>query len=283
MSANILDGVAAAAALHSRIRDAVNTRLEAGLRPPGLAVILVGSDPASQVYVGKKRRTCEKLGFLSRGYDLPADCSQSALLDRIDQLNADPEIDGILVQLPLPAHIDAETVIARIRPDKDVDGFHPINVGKLTLRLPGLRPCTPKGVMTLLHGAGIELAGKDAVILGQSNIVGRPMSLELLNAGCTITTCHSRTHDLEGKVRAAEVLVVAVGKPLFVPASWIRPGAVVVDVGIHRAASGGLVGDVDIAGAMQVASWVTPVPGGVGPMTVASLLENTLEAAAAHD
>ncbi len=283
MTANLLDGRAVAASLHDRIGNAVSARRASGLRPPGLAVILVGNDPASQVYVGKKRRTCEQLGFLSRGYDMPENCSQQALIDRIDQLNDDPEIDGILVQLPLPSHIDSETVIARIRPDKDVDGFHPINVGKLALRLPGLRPCTPKGVMTLLRNAEIALEGLDAVVLGQSSIVGRPMSLELLNARCTVTTCHSRTRNLEEKVRSAQLLVVAVGKPLFVPASWIRPGAIVVDVGIHRAASGGLVGDVDLAGARQVASWITPVPGGVGPMTVASLLENTLEAATAHD
>lgn len=283
MTANLLDGRAAAASLHARIGNAVNARRGSGLRPPGLAVILVGNDPASQVYVGKKRRTCEQLGFLSRGYDMPEACSQQALLDRIDQLNNDPEIDGILVQLPLPSHIDTETVIARIRPDKDVDGFHPINVGKLALRLPGLRPCTPKGIMTLLRNAEIALEGLDAVVLGQSSIVGRPMGLELLNARCTVTTCHSRTRNLEEKVRSAQLLVVAVGKPLFVPASWIRPGAIVIDVGIHRAASGELVGDVDLAGARQVASWITPVPGGVGPMTVASLLENTLEAATAHD
>ncbi|MCP1675030.1 methylenetetrahydrofolate dehydrogenase (NADP+)/methenyltetrahydrofolate cyclohydrolase [Natronocella acetinitrilica] len=283
MSAKILDGKVAAASIKDAIRNTVQARSAAGHRPPGLAVILVGDNPASHVYVNNKRRSCESIGFVSRGYDLPASTSQAELLDRIDTLNADPAIDGILVQLPLPAHIDSETVIERIRPDKDVDGFHPVNMGKLALKLPGLRPCTPRGVMTLMRRADIELEGCDALVIGQSNIVGRPMALELLNARCTPTICHSRSRQLEAKVRAAEILVVAVGQPGFIPGDWIRPGAVVLDVGMNRLPNGKLTGDVDTAGAASRASWITPVPGGVGPMTVATLLENTLQAAVNRD
>lgn len=283
MTAKILDGKAAAERLHTRIENQVQQRLQRGLRQPGLAVILVGDDPASSVYVGKKRKLCEQVGFLSRGHDLPADTSQAALLALVDELNGDPAIDGILVQLPLPEHIDANAVIERIDPTKDVDGFHPVNMGRLALRLPGLRPCTPHGVMTLLQDAAIPLEGKDAIILGQSNIVGRPMALELLNARCTPTICHSRTADLAAKVARADVVVAAVGKPHFVQGDWIKPGAVVVDVGIHRTESGKLTGDVDFAAAAERASWITPVPGGVGPMTVATLLENTLQAAEQRD
>lgn len=283
MSAKILDGKVAAASIKDAIRNTVQARSAAGHRPPGLAVILVGDNPASHVYVNNKRRSCESIGFVSRGYDLPASTSQAELLDRIDTLNADPVIDGILVQLPLPAHIDSETVIERIRPDKDVDGFHPVNMGKLALKLPGLRPCTPRGVMTLMRRADIELEGCDALVIGQSNIVGRPMALELLNARCTPTICHSRSRQLEAKVRAAEILVVAVGQPGFIPGDWIRPGAVVIDVGMNRLPNGKLTGDVDTAGAASRASWITPVPGGVGPMTVATLLENTLQAAVNRD
>ena len=279
MGAQILDGKATAAALQQDLKAQVAELVHGGQRPPGLAVILVGSDPASQVYVGKKRRTCEALGFVSKGFDLPATCSQSELLERIDALNADPGIDGILVQLPLPAQIDSQTVIERIRPDKDVDGFHPVNMGRLALKLPGLRPCTSRGVMTLLERAGIALEGRDAVVIGQSSIVGRPMALELLNARCTPTICHSRSRNLEDKVRAAEVLVVAIGKPRFIPGHWIRPGAVVIDVGMNRLDSGRLTGDVDFDTAREHAGWITPVPGGVGPMTVATLLENTVLAA----
>ncbi len=283
MSAKFFDGKVAAASIKDAIRNTVQARSAAGHRPPGLAVILVGDNPASHVYVNNKRRSCESIGFVSRGYDLPASTSQAELLDRIDTLNADPVIDGILVQLPLPAHIDSETVIERIRPDKDVDGFHPVNMGKLALKLPGLRPCTPRGVMTLMRRADIELEGCDALVIGQSNIVGRPMALELLNARCTPTICHSRSRQLEAKVRAAEILVVAVGQPGFIPGDWIRPGAVVIDVGMNRLPNGKLTGDVDTAGAASRASWITPVPGGVGPMTVATLLENTLQAAVNRD
>ncbi|MCC5856973.1 MAG: bifunctional methylenetetrahydrofolate dehydrogenase/methenyltetrahydrofolate cyclohydrolase FolD [Ectothiorhodospiraceae bacterium] len=283
MTAKTLDGKAAAERLHSRIQTQVRQRLEQGRRRPGLAVILVGDDPASRVYVGKKRKLCEQVGFLSRGHDLPAATSQDALLALVDELNADPAIDGILVQLPLPGHIDASAVIERIDPAKDVDGFHPVSMGRLALRLPGLRPCTPHGVMTLLRDAGIPLEGKDAIILGQSNIVGRPMALELLNARCTPTICHSRTAGLPEKIAQADIVVAAVGRPHFVRGDWIKPGAAVVDVGIHRLDNGKLTGDVDFHAAKERAGWITPVPGGVGPMTVATLLENTLQAAEARD
>jgi methylenetetrahydrofolate dehydrogenase (NADP+)/methenyltetrahydrofolate cyclohydrolase len=280
MSAQILDGKAVAAQIRSGIKAKVAQRVAAGDRPPGLAVVLVGSDPASQVYVRHKRNDCAQVGFHSELHELPTDIEQGRLLALIDELNVRPEIDGILVQLPLPGHIDEETVIERISPTKDVDGFHPYNVGRLALRMPVLRPCTPKGVMTLLERTGRTLEGLDAVIIGQSNIVGRPMALELLAARCTIQVCHSRTKDLAEKARSADVLVAAVGRARFVPGSWIKEGALVIDVGINRLDDGSLCGDVDTAAAMERAGWITPVPGGVGPMTRASLLENTLQAAA---
>ncbi|ABI55945.1 bifunctional methylenetetrahydrofolate dehydrogenase/methenyltetrahydrofolate cyclohydrolase FolD [Alkalilimnicola ehrlichii MLHE-1] len=283
MSAQILDGKAIAAELREQVRKQVEARVERGGRRPGLAVVLVGADPASTVYVGKKRQACEQLGMHSSAHELPAETTQDELLALVDELNGRDEIDGILVQLPLPDHIDEQTVIDRIHPDKDVDGFHPVNMGRLTLRLPGLRPCTPNGVMTMLAHAGIELEGKDAVIIGQSNIVGRPMAMELLNARCTITICHSRTRNLADRVRAADIVVAAVGRPGFVPGDWIKPGAVVIDVGINRLESGKLTGDVDFAAARELAGWITPVPGGVGPMTVATLMANTLAAAEARD
>ena len=279
MSARILDGKAVAAELRGTIKTRVNERIANGQSAPGLAVVLVGQDPASQVYVRNKRRACEEAGILSFAHDLPADAPQSELLALIDRLNADPAVHGILVQLPLPDHIDSETVIQRISPDKDVDGFHPDNVGRLVLRMPRLRPCTPKGVMTLLEHTGETLEGLDAVIVGQSNIVGRPMALELLMARCTITVCHTRTRDLEEKVRGADLLVVSAGRPKVIPGDWIKPGAIVIDVGINRGEDGKLVGDVDFDSAKERAGWITPVPGGVGPMTVATLLENTLQAA----
>ncbi len=279
MSATIIDGKAIAAGIREEIRQRVQQRRRHGLRPPGLAVILVGDDPASRVYVSNKRRACEAVGFHSRAYDLPADVAQEALLDLIDELNADPAVDGILVQLPLPPHIDTEVVIERIRSDKDVDGFHPYNVGRLALRLPVLRSCTPRGIMTLLDHCGIDPKGMDAVVVGASNHVGRPMGLELLLAGATVTTCHRFTRDLPAHVARAELLVVAVGKPGLIKGAWIRPGAVVIDVGINRDASGRLVGDVEFEQARERAAWITPVPGGVGPMTVATLLQNTLYAA----
>jgi methylenetetrahydrofolate dehydrogenase (NADP+)/methenyltetrahydrofolate cyclohydrolase len=282
MSANILDGKAIAADLRVQIKTRVEERLAAGLRRPGLAVVLVGENPASQVYVRNKRKSCEEVGFHSVSHDLPATTTQAALLALIDELNADETIDGILVQLPLPSQIDEELVIERILPTKDVDGFHPYNVGRLALRMPLLRSCTPKGVMTLLERTGQKLEGLDAVIIGQSNIVGRPMALELLAARCTITVCHSRTKDLAEKARNADVLVVAIGRGEYVPGDWIKPGAIVIDVGMNRNDEGKLVGDVHFESAKERAGWITPVPGGVGPMTIATLLENTLQAAELH-
>jgi len=279
MTAKIIDGKAIAAKLRHRVRERVAERIAAGQRAPGLAVILIGNNPASEVYVASKRRACEDLGILSRSYDLPNTLAQDELIELIDKLNADPTIDGILVQLPLPPQIDPETVIERIRPDKDVDGFHPYNIGRLAVRLPVLRSCTPCGIMTLLEYTGENLRGKDAVIVGASNIVGRPMSLELLLAGCTVTICHRFTRDLESHVRRAEVLVVAVGKPELIPGDWVRPGAIVIDVGMNRLAHGRLVGDVEFEAATERAAWITPVPGGVGPMTVTTLMQNTLYAA----
>ena len=279
MSAQIIDGKAIAARVRSEVRQQVEARVAAGKRPPGLAVILVGQDPASEVYVRNKRRACDEVGFLSFAHDLDETISQDELLALIADLNEDSRVDGILVQLPLPMHIDTETVIESIRPDKDVDGFHPYNVGRLAIRLPVLRPCTPRGVMTLLESTGQPIRGQDAVVVGASNHVGRPMGLELLLAGCTVTTCHRFTRDLESHVARADILVVAVGKPGIVKGEWIKPGAVVIDVGINRTEEGKLVGDVDFEPARERAGWITPVPGGVGPMTVATLLENTLEAA----
>ncbi len=242
-------------------------------------MILVGSDPASQVYVSHKRKDCEEVGFVSRAFDLPASTKQDELLTLIDQLNNDAAIDGILVQLPLPEHLDASQLLERIRPDKDVDGFHPYNVGRLSQRMPLLRPCTPKGIMTLLETTDVDLHGLNAVIVGASNIVGRPMALELLLAGCTTTVTHRFTRDLESHVRNADLVVVAVGKPGLVKGEWIKEGAIVIDVGINRLDDGRLVGDVDFAVAAERAAFITPVPGGVGPMTRACLLENTLYAA----
>lgn len=278
MTAQLIDGKAVAATIRHQLRSTIAQRSAGGKRPPGLAVILVGGDPASQVYVRNKRRACEEVGALSFSYDLPAETSQKALLGRIAELNANPEVDGILVQLPLPVHIDSEAIIEAIDPGKDVDGFHPYNMGRLALRIPKLRPCTPYGVIQLLRHTGIELAGKEAVVVGASNIVGRPMMLELMLARCTATVCHSRTRDLAAHVGRAEILVVGVGKPGMVRGEWIREGAVVVDVGINRLDDGRLVGDVEFDKARDRAAWITPVPGGVGPMTIAMLLRNTLEA-----
>ncbi|WP_125783576.1 bifunctional methylenetetrahydrofolate dehydrogenase/methenyltetrahydrofolate cyclohydrolase FolD [Pseudoalteromonas rubra] len=278
MTANIIDGKVIAKQVRSTVANRVAARINQGLRAPGLAVVLVGQDPASQVYVGSKRKACEEVGFVSKSYDLPADTSEAQLLELVDTLNQDPSVDGILVQLPLPEGLDAEKVLERIHPHKDVDGFHPYNVGRLAQRMPALRPCTPKGIITLLDSTGVRYKGMHAVVVGASNIVGRPMSLELLLAGCTTTVCHKFTQDLEAHVRRADLLVVAVGKPEFIPGDWIKEGAMVIDVGINRLESGKLVGDVQYDVAEQRASFITPVPGGVGPMTVASLIENTLEA-----
>jgi methylenetetrahydrofolate dehydrogenase (NADP+)/methenyltetrahydrofolate cyclohydrolase len=279
MTAKLIDGKAIAAGLRQQIAKRVTERREQGLRTPGLAVILVGNDPASQVYVSHKRKDCEEVGFNSKAYDLPTDTSQDELTDLIDRLNDDPNIDGILVQLPLPAHLDASKLLERIRPDKDVDGFHPYNVGRLAQRIPLLRPCTPKGIMALLESTGVDLYGMDAVIVGASNIVGRPMAMELLLAGCTVTVTHRFTRDLPGHVGRADLVIVAAGKPGLVKGEWIKEGAIVIDVGINRQENGKLVGDVVYETALPRAGWITPVPGGVGPMTRACLLENTLYAA----
>ncbi|WP_369310306.1 bifunctional methylenetetrahydrofolate dehydrogenase/methenyltetrahydrofolate cyclohydrolase FolD [Providencia rettgeri] len=278
MLAKIIDGKTIAQTIRQEVAQKVQLRLAQGKRAPGLAVILVGANPASQIYVGSKRRACEEVGFISRSYDLPDTTTEAELLKLIDDLNQDTEIDGILVQLPLPAGIDNVKVIERIQPDKDVDGFHPYNVGRLCQRAPRLRPCTPRGIVTLLERYNINTYGLNAVIIGASNIVGRPMSLELLLAGCTTTVTHRFTKDLEQHVRNADLLVVAVGKPNFIPGEWIKPGAIVVDVGINRLENGKVTGDVDFDEASKRAAWITPVPGGVGPMTVATLIQNTLQA-----
>ncbi len=282
VSAQILDGKAIAAEIRLQVRTRVAERIAAGHRPPGLAVVLVGDNPASEVYVRNKRNACAEVGFHSELIELSGETSQAQLLELIDELNGRDNIDGILVQLPLPPQIDEHLVTERILPTKDVDGFHPYNLGRLALRMPLLRPCTPRGIMTLLQRTGMDLVGKDAVIIGQSNIVGRPMALELLLARCTITVCHSRTRDLPAKAGSADILVAAVGVPRFVPGDWVKPGAVVIDVGINRLPDGKLCGDVDFAAVSPHAGWITPVPGGVGPMTVATLLENTLQAAELH-
>ena len=278
MSAQLIDGKAIAAQVKNEVKEAVSERIAQGKRPPGLAVVLVGEDPASEVYVRNKRRACEESGIMSRSYDLPATTTQESLLGLIDELNAAPEIDGILVQLPLPGGINSETVIERIRPDKDVDGFHPYNIGRLALRLPALQPCTPFGIMRLLDSIGEPYKERDAVIVGASNIVGRPMALELMLAGATVTVCHRFTRDTAEHVRRADIVVVAVGKPGLVKGEWIKPGATIIDVGINRMEDGSLAGDVEFEKAAERAGYITPVPGGVGPMTVAMLMKNTLMA-----
>ncbi|MFG6666531.1 bifunctional methylenetetrahydrofolate dehydrogenase/methenyltetrahydrofolate cyclohydrolase FolD [Halomonas sp. HNIBRBA4712] len=283
MTAQLIDGKTIAANVRQRVAERTAARTQAGGRAPGLAVVVVGDDPASHVYVNNKHRACDQAGILSFKHELSADASQQELEALVDQLNDDPTVDGILVQLPLPPQLDARPILERIHPDKDVDGFHPYNLGRLAQRSPSLRPCTPKGIMTLLRETDIEIRGLDATIVGASNIVGRPMALELMLAGCTTTVCHRFTRDLEAHVRRADLVVVAVGKPGLVKGEWIKPGAVVIDVGINRQEDGTLVGDVDFQAASERARFITPVPGGVGPMTVATLLENTLEAAEIHD
>lgn len=278
MSARIIDGKTIAQTIRSEVAEKVKQRIKIGKRAPGLAVILVGDNPASQIYVASKRKACDEVGFISRSYDLPDTTSEAELLNLIDTLNEDNTIDGILVQLPLPARIDNVKVLERIHPDKDVDGFHPYNIGRLCQRAPKLRPCTPRGIVTLLERCNIPMNGLNAVIIGASNIVGRPMSLELLLAGCTTTVTHRFTKDLRFHVEHADLVVVAVGKPNFIPGEWIKPGAIVIDVGINRLENGKVVGDVDFAQASQRAGWISPVPGGVGPMTVATLIQNTLQA-----
>jgi methylenetetrahydrofolate dehydrogenase (NADP+)/methenyltetrahydrofolate cyclohydrolase len=283
MTAKLIDGRAVADRVKQDVRERIEARTSAGRRRPGLAVILVGDDPASSVYVRNKRRACEACGLESRAYDLPATATQADLDGLIADLNADPAVDGILVQLPLPAHLDSARLIEEIDPGKDVDGFHPFNVGRLAQRNPALRPCTPYGMITLMDHYDIPVRGRNAVVVGASNIVGRPMALELLLAGATTTVCHRFTHDLRQHVERAEILVVAVGKPGLVPGEWIRPGSVVLDVGINRRDDGTLIGDVGFEAASRRAAWISPVPGGVGPMTVAMLMKNTLQAAERRD
>jgi len=279
MPAQLIDGKAFAAELRRDLGRQAAVRK----RAPGLAVVLVGADPASQIYVRNKRQACEQIGFISKAYDLPSDTPEAKLLELIDELNADATVDGILVQLPLPAHIRTECVIERIRPDKDVDGFHPYNIGRLAQRIPKLRPCTPFGIIKLLEHYGEKFYGRHAVVVGASNIVGRPMALELLLMGSTITVCHRFTEHTERYVADADILVVAVGKPGLIKGSWVKPGATVVDVGINRMPDGSVRGDVEFEAARERAAFITPVPGGVGPMTVTMLLMNTLVAAEDHD
>ncbi|MBO9470957.1 bifunctional methylenetetrahydrofolate dehydrogenase/methenyltetrahydrofolate cyclohydrolase FolD [Endozoicomonas sp. G2_2] len=279
MAARLIDGKQIAQDYRHAVRDAIAQRLDEGKRAPGLAVVLVGSDPASQIYVGKKIEACQQAGLVSQAVYPDADISQSDLLAIIDRFNADDSVDGILVQLPLPAHIDASVVIERVRPDKDVDGFHPYNIGRLAQRVPQLRACTPLGIVRLLEAIEEPFHGRQAVVVGASNIVGRPMALELLLKGATTTVCHRFTRDLAYEVGQAEILVVGVGKPGLIKGEWIREDATVIDVGMNRLASGKLVGDIEFEAAAERAAWITPVPGGVGPMTVAMLMSNTLRAA----
>lgn len=281
MTAQIISGNAISAQIKSEIAAQIQVHLEQGRRAPGLAVVLVGADPASQIYVGNKRKSCEQIGIQSSSFDLPETTSEEELLALIEKLNQDDTVDGILVQLPLPAHIDSSKVIEAIVPHKDVDGFHPYNVGRLCQRIPTLRSCTPYGIVTLLEKTGLNVRGKNAVIVGASNIVGRPMAMELLLLGCTVTVTHRFTDNLEKHIREAELVVVAVGKPHLVKGEWIKEGAIVIDVGINRV-DGKVVGDVEFDIASQKAAYITPVPGGVGPMTVAMLMKNTLTAYENH-
>ena len=278
MAARLIDGRALAGTVKGAVRAQIGALAARGGRRPGLAVIRVGDDPASAVYVRGKRRACEEVGVLSLAYDLPGTTSEVQLLALIDALNHDARVDGILVQLPLPEQIGRTAVIERILPAKDVDGFHPYNIGRLAQRIPVMRPCTPYGVIRLLQSIGAPFKGQNAVVVGASNIVGRPMSLELLLTGATATVCHRFTVDLREHVSRADILIVAAGKPGLIPGEWVRPGCIVIDVGMNRLPEGHLVGDVGFAAARERAAWITPVPGGVGPMTVAMLMHNTLEA-----
>lgn len=276
MTAQIIDGKAIADNLLNSIKIKIDARLTSGKRAPCLAVILVGADPASAIYVRNKRRACDKVGIRSIAHNLPANTSEADLFALIDSINNDSTIDGILVQSPLPHHINEDKLIEHISVDKDVDGFHPYNIGRLAVRKPTLRSCTPFGVIKMLEASNISLMGLDAVIVGVSNHVGRPMALELLLAGCTITSCHRHTKNLADKVKNADLLVVAAGKAGLIQGDWIKKGAIVIDIGINRLSDGTISGDVDFNIAKQHASYITPVPGGVGPMTVATLMENTL-------
>jgi methylenetetrahydrofolate dehydrogenase (NADP+)/methenyltetrahydrofolate cyclohydrolase len=282
MSAKIIDGNAIAKELRGHIREEIDAWVDQGRRLPGLAVILVGNDPASEIYVKGKRRDCDEVGFHSIVHHVSAKVTQVDLQALVTSLNEDPSIDGILVQTPLPDHINQDLIIDQIDPAKDVDGFHPYNIGRLALRRPTLRSCTPKGVMLLLEHIGCSLKGLDAAVIGASNHVGRPMGLELLLAGCTVTTAHKFTKDTAAKIRLADIVVSAVGKPGLVPVEWIKPGAIVIDIGITRGANNKLYGDIQFDAVKEVASWITPVPGGVGPMTRIALLQNTMQASRAN-
>jgi len=281
MPAQLIDGKAIAAEIRAEIAERIGARTAAGNPAPGLAVIQVGADAASSIYVRNKRQACEQVGIESFNYDLPESTPQDELISLIDDLNSNDAVNGILVQLPLPSHIDDNAIIERIDPTKDVDGFHPFTVGRLSQRIPSLRPCTPFGIMTLMERIGIKPKGLHAVVVGASNHVGRPLAMELLLAGATVTVCHRFTENLQQHVERADILAVAVGKPELVPGEWVKPGAVVFDVGINRLDNGKLCGDVGFAEAAEKAAWITPVPGGVGPMTVTMLMHNTLLAAEA--
>lgn len=283
MTAKIIDGKAIALTERLRIASEVQNRLNHGKRRPGLAVLLVGQDSASQIYVKNKRQACDEVGFHSKSYDFPATISEKDLLNKIDELNHNHDIDGILVQLPLPAHISTEKVLEAIDPLKDVDGFHPYNLGKLAQNQPGLRPCTPLGVITLLGATDVVIPGSEICLIGASRIVGRPMALELLNRDATVTICHQLTRDISHHIQKADIVIVAAGKPNLIEGNWIKEGAVIIDVGINRLPDGKIVGDVDFNSAVHRAGWITPVPGGVGPMTICSLLANTLMAARHFD
>lgn len=283
MTAKILDGRAVAHQMQIQLKEKIKHHIEKGFPTPCLAVLLVGHDPASEIYVKKKQKACEDVGILSFTEQLPETVTETEILNKIKVLNEDPKVHGILVQLPLPAHLNPQIMIENLSPYKDVDGFHPYNLGRLAQRHPALRPCTPYGVMKLLNAYAIPLKGKHAVIIGSSNIVGRPMALELLMAGCTITVCHRFTKDLERQVKQAEVLVSAMGNPGVIQSEWIQENAVAIDVGINRLPNGKVVGDLEFNSAQARAGWITPVPGGVGPMTVATLLENTWSAACSRE
>ena len=278
MSARIIDGKAVATGIRENLKGKIADLTRQG-KQPGLAVVIVGDNPASRVYVNMKKKACAELGIYSEEHALPAETTQSGLLRLIEELNCNPGIHGILVQLPLPKHLDEQTVLEKIVPEKDVDGFHPVNVGKLMIGLPGVLPCTPAGVMELIKETGVSVAGKECVVVGRSNIVGKPQAILLLREHGTVTVCHSRTHDLGEVCRRADILVAAVGKAKLITGAMIKPGAVVIDVGTNRTGDGKLVGDVEFESASQVAGWITPVPGGVGPMTIAMLMKNTVESA----
>jgi len=281
-TAKILDGKALSERMRKSMHSDVAAMTEKHGRAPGLAVILIGDDPASHVYVKNKELACEKAGIVSFAHRLPAETTQQHILGLIGELNRDPRVDGILVQLPAPAHIDPEAIITAIDPGKDVDGFHPQNIGALTARIPNLRPCTPYGCMKLLEETGINLRGQECLVVGASNMVGRPMALELLLAGATVTITHRFSHSLQEHVERADIVVAAAGKQGLIKGEWIKPGAIVIDVGIHRKEDGKLTGDVDFEEAAKRAAWITPVPGGVGPMTITMLLHNTITAFRTH-